>query len=73
MLNEKIVMLCFMRFMFMLSVTTSRCWNHLSIKLRTSQSVNILKNASYKNFKLSQLRDKIFTPFLDCLFLDRMI
>ena len=32
------------------SVTTSRCWNHLPIKLRTSQSVNILKNALYKHF-----------------------
>ena len=27
------------------SVTTSRCWNHLPIKLRTSESVDILKNA----------------------------
>ena len=31
------------------------------------------KNAMYKHFKLSQLRDKCFTPFLDNLFLDRMI
>ena len=45
----------------------------LSVKLRTSQSVNMLKNALYKHFKLRQLRDKIFTPFLDNLFLDRMI
>ena len=46
------------------SVTTSRCWNHLPIKLVcTSPSVNILKNALYKHFKLTQLRDKCFTPF----------
>ena len=38
------------------------------LKLRTSQSVNTLKNALYKHFKLSQLRNKIFTPFLDNLF-----
>ncbi|CAH3037959.1 unnamed protein product [Pocillopora meandrina] len=55
------------------SATTSRCWNHLPLKLRASQSVNTLKNALYKHFKLSQLRDNIFTPFLDILFLDRMI
>ena len=55
------------------SVTTSRCWKYFAIKLRTSQSVNILKNALYKNFKLSQLRDKSFTPILDNLFLDCMI
>ena len=55
------------------SATTSRCWNHLPLKLRTSQSVNTLKNALHKHFKLSQLRDKIFTPFLDNLFLDRKI
>ena len=50
------------------SATTSRRWNHLPLKLRTSKSVNTLKNAFYKHFKLSQLRDKIFTPFLDNLF-----
>ena len=55
------------------SATTSRCWNHLPLRLRASQSVNTLKNALYKHFKLSQLRDNIFTPFLDILFLDRMI
>ena len=55
------------------SATTSTCWNHLPLKLRASQSVNTLKNALYKHFKLSQLRDNIFTPFLDILFLDRMI
>ena len=27
------------------SATTSRCWNHLPLKLLTSQSVNTLKNA----------------------------
>ena len=43
------------------------------IKLRTSQSVNILKNALYKHFKLSNLKDKTFNPFLVNLFLDRMI
>ena len=53
--------------------STSRCWNHLPIKLRTSQSVNILKNPLYKRFKLSQLRNKCFTSFLDNLFLDRII
>ena len=57
----------------MFSATTSRCWNHLPLRLRASQSVNNLKNALYKHFKLSQLRDNIFTPFLDILFLDRMI
>ena len=56
------------------SVTTSRCWNHLPIKLRSSQSVDMFNNdALYKHFKLSQLRDKSYTPFLDNLFLDRMI
>ena len=55
------------------SVSTSRCWNDLPIKLRTSQSATILKNALCKHFKLSRLRDKWFTPFLDNLFLDRMI
>ena len=55
------------------SVSTSRYWNHLPIKLRTSQSATILKNALCKHFKLSRLRDKWFTPFLDNLFLDRMI
>ena len=38
------------------SVTTSKCWNHLAIKLCTSQSVNILKNALYKHFKLGWLK-----------------
>ena len=57
-----------------LSVTTSRCWNHLPIKLRSSQSVNMFNNdALYNHFKLSQLRDKSYTPFLDNLFLDHMI
>ena len=55
------------------SATTSRCWNHLPLKLRASQYVNTLKNALYKHLKLSQLRDKIFTPFLDNLILDCMI
>jgi len=55
------------------SAITSRCWNHLRLKLRTSQSVSTLKNAFYKYFKLSQLRDKIFTPFLGNLFLDLML
>ena len=56
------------------SATTSRCWNHLPLKLRASQYVNILnENALYKHFKSSQLRDKIFTPFLDNLILDCMI
>ena len=50
------------------SATTSRCWNHLPLKLRASQWANTLKNALYKHFKLSQL-----TPFLDNLFLDCMI
>ena len=43
------------------------------LSLCTSQSVNNSKNALYKHFKLSQHRDKIFTPFLDNLFVDRMI
>ena len=47
------------------SVTTTKCWNHLPLKLRASSSVNILKNALYKHFNLSQLRNKVFTPFLD--------
>ena len=46
------------------SVTTSKCWNHLPLRIRTSSSVNILKNALYKHHKLSQIRDRIFTPFL---------
>ena len=45
------------------SATTSRCWNHLPLKLRASQSANNLKNASYKHFKSCQLRDKIFYSF----------
>ena len=57
----------------MFSVIISRCWNHLPIKLRTSQSMNILKNALYKHFKLSQLWDKSFISFLDNLFFDRVI
>ena len=36
------------------SATTTKCWNHLPLKLRASSSVNILKNAMYKHFKLSQ-------------------
>ena len=55
------------------SATTSRCWNHLPLKLRASQYENTLKNALYKHLKLSQLRDKTFTPFLDNLILDCMI
>ena len=55
------------------SIITSRCWNHLLLKLRTSQSANTLGNALYKHFKLCQHRDKIFTPFVDNLFLDRII
>ena len=35
------------------------------LKLHASSSVNILKNALYKHFKLSQLKKKIFTPFLN--------
>ena len=46
------------------SVSTLRCWNNFLIKLHTSQSLNILKNALYKRFKLTQLRDKSFNPFL---------
>ena len=47
------------------SVTNSKCWNHLPLKIRSSSSVNILKNALYKQIKLTQFRDRIFTPFLD--------
>jgi len=47
------------------SATTIKCWNHLPLKLRASSSVNILKNALYKHFKLSQRKNKIFTPFLN--------
>ena len=47
------------------SATTTKCWNHLPLKLRASSSVNILKNALYKHFNLSQLRNKVVTPFLD--------
>ena len=46
------------------SATTSRCWDHLPLKLRASQSVNTLNNALYKHFKSSQLRDKNFYSFL---------
>ena len=45
------------------SATTSRCWNHLPLKLRASQSLNTLNNALYKHFKSSQLRDKNFYSF----------
>ena len=47
------------------SVTNSKCWNHIPLKIRSSSSVNILKSALYKQIKLTQFRDKIFTPFLD--------
>ncbi len=40
-------------------------WNHLPLRLRTSSSVNIFRNALYKYFKLSQLKNNVFTPFLD--------
>lgn len=43
----------------MFSATTSRCWNYLPLKLRTSQSVNTL-NTLHKHFKLCQFREKIF-------------
>ena len=45
------------------SVTTTKCWSHLPLKLRASTSVTILKNALYKHFKLIQLKNKVFTPF----------
>jgi len=47
------------------SVMTIKCWIRLPLKLCASSSVNILKNALYKHFKLSQLKNKIFTPFLN--------
>ena len=50
------------------SVTNSKCRNHLPLKIRSSSSVNILKNALYKQIKLTQFRDRIFTPFLDINF-----
>ena len=40
--------------------TTTKCWNHLPLKLRASSSVNILKNALYKHFNLSKLKKIIF-------------
>ena len=46
------------------SVTTSKCWNHLPLRIRASSSVNFLKNALYKHLKLSKIGDSIFTPFL---------
>ena len=50
------------------SVTNSKCWNHLPLKIRSSSSVNILESALYKQTKLTQFRDRIFTPFLDSKF-----
>ena len=50
------------------SVTNSKCWNHLPLKIRSSSSVNILESALYKQIKLTQFRDRIFTPFLDSKF-----
>ena len=50
------------------SSRTLKCWNHFPLKIRTSQSVNIFKNLLYKHFRLSQLRDRIFIPFLDNYF-----
>ena len=44
---------------------TTKCWNHLPLKLRASSTVNKLKNALYKHFKLSHHKNKVFTPFLD--------
>ena len=46
----------------MISAMTTKCWNHLPLELHASSSVNILKNALHKHFKLSQLKNKIFTP-----------
>ena len=34
-------------------------------RFSVTTSVNILKSALYKQIKLTQFRDKIFTPFLD--------
>ena len=36
------------------SVTNSKCWNHLPLKIRSSSSVNILKSALYKQIKLTK-------------------
>ena len=33
------------------SITTSKCWNHLLLRIRTSSSVNVL----YKHLRLSQI------------------
>ena len=52
------------------SVTTSICWNHHPLRIRTSTSVFFLKNALYTHLKLSQIRCRIFNSFLSNHFLD---
>ena len=42
------------------SATTTKCCNHLRLKLRASSSANIHKNALYKHFKLGHLKNNNF-------------
>ena len=51
-------------------VTTSICWNHRPLRIRTSASVFFfLKNALYTHLKLCQIRGRIFNSFLSNHFL----
>lgn len=57
----------------MFSVTTSKCCNHLLRRIRTSSSVNILKNVLYKHLRLGQIRDRTFIPFSSNHFLTECV
>ena len=50
------------------SVTISKCWNHLPLKICSSLSINILESVLYEQIISSQLRDRNFTPLLDIIF-----
>lgn len=55
------------------SVTTSKCCNHPLRRIRTSSSVNILKNVLYKHLRLGQIRDRTFIPFSSNQFLTECV